>query len=76
MVPLQCKFSALERSGSPFTGAIMTILKEGRHTHKPLKGGGGPEEMAQRLRALTSRGLEFNSQQPHCGSQPSICSGI
>ena len=30
-------------------------------------------EMAQRLRALIAlRGPEFNSQQPHSGSQPSI----
>jgi hypothetical protein len=27
--------------------------------------------MAQWLRALTSRGLEFNPQQPHGASQPS-----
>jgi hypothetical protein len=32
------------------------------------------EEVAQQLRALdcSSRGPEFNSQQPHGGSQPSV----
>ena len=32
------------------------------------------EEMTQRLRALAAllRGPEFNSQQPHGGSQPSV----
>jgi hypothetical protein len=29
-----------------------------------------PGEMAQWLRALSSRSPEFNSQQPHGGSQP------
>ena len=29
-------------------------------------------EMAQWLRALASRGSEFNSQQPHGGLQPSV----
>jgi len=29
-------------------------------------------EMAQCLRALTSRDPKFNSQQPHGGSQPSV----
>lgn len=28
--------------------------------------------MAQQLKALTVLGSEFNSQQPHVGSQPSI----
>jgi len=34
----------------------------------------GAGEMAQRLRApnCSSRGPEFNSQQPHGGSQPSV----
>jgi hypothetical protein len=35
-------------------------------------------EMAQRIRALTacsSGGPEFNFQQPHGGSQPTICNG-
>ena len=35
----------------------------------------GAGEMVQQVRALTgcsSRGPEFNSQQPHSGSQPSI----
>jgi len=41
------------------------------HDLNPQDGAG---EMAQRLRALTasSRGSEFNSQQPHGGSQPSV----
>jgi hypothetical protein len=39
------------------------VSKEGRK---------GAREMAQRLRALTSRGSEFNSQQLHGGSQPSV----
>ena len=32
----------------------------------------GTGEMAHRLRALSSRGPEFNSQQPHGDSQPSV----
>jgi hypothetical protein len=32
----------------------------------------GAGEMAQRLRALSSEGPEFKSQQPHGGSQPSV----
>jgi hypothetical protein len=39
-----------------------------------LKSQTGIGEMAQGLRALdcSSRGPEFNSQQPHGGSQPSV----
>jgi len=50
----------------------VTVTKYLRQTTYKEKRRAG--EMAQRLRApdCSSRGYEFNSQQPHGGSQPSV----
>jgi hypothetical protein len=54
---------------------IALILRELRSKRKTgnIKAQSRAGEMAQWLRAQTAHpGLEFNSQQPHGGSQPSV----
>jgi hypothetical protein len=53
----------LEFSTLPSHNKFTTLLR---------KANAGAGETAQWLRALTSRGPEFKSQQPHGGSQPSV----
>jgi hypothetical protein len=63
-VSVRLAWSAKPVLGYPELSSTVLSLKEKRRAGK----------MAQQLRALTalSRGPEFNSQQPHGGSQPSV----
>jgi hypothetical protein len=55
-------------SDAPFCHAGIHVNRIFIYINKQIRAG----EMAQHLRALTSRGPELNSQQPHDGIQPTV----